>query len=1017
MPDWVQGWQPVQPLTDKSMDLLTRSLGNLSNAWQGLGNSGINYLQREIDRRDLIDAKNRASNTQAILNALNQADTLQDKEALQRAGYTDFGALRSLFNTGQAGFDERVINQNLSRWNTDISNRYTANQNLLQSTPEGEKARIDAQYAIATGNLEGMQQALKSPYLDPTTRQQVLSASVGREAQTYTRKVEEDLRKQKEEEAQREIQRDATNKKNLAFGEYLKGISADKEYISLMNQEIGGLFSYYSYGSPYDALKDFKSSDPEKVKKSNDFKQHFLQVLAKSPENSNEIINAFLNGYGESAEYYGVDKDDIEAEKQEFLKFLGIELPKTNTNTGSENQTTTTPKVSDTPERQAILNTINERKKHLEDVKQQKAKGFTKPTKYFKTEQERNKHYDDYAGKVEKEITDAENKLKEFDAKQNQTINNQTTTTELSKEDKEKIADIRKQILNLKDDNTLSTEGKNAKAYELNQQIEDIVAKTYPKKEEGVVNNATSNTNTNSGSKEELVSSSDLAVDVNSNNTLVGKNKEDKQLRQAEIAMNNAWRSYQKVKDFPDTDPRKQIAQNAYKDFREQYEILTKKADKGERDKINADIDADIKQSLSGSTLNEQQENTYTPKDAIDYNNHIDKVNSEENQKLSNDNIGKSYQYLLTDEKGFTSNKYVKTALANSPVVRKTLQDLSDNLPELPEKNNSSKRGVKWENDQNYKIPFNAVDVESKINKIEGEVKTISNDILNTLNRSYLYLEEPSNIGFNNLMKVRKQIKSDDKYGDLRTRIDTYVRWALDGVKGEDALKEGLQHDFLDDQWAVWFSEDRAIRESLINGKFIKMADNGKGDSEDLARFKLELLFSIKEIAFPEGYGNLSWKKKGEMEDQLTKVIPAIANFTEKDKKNIEDIIYNINNPKLVGAEVMSYITNNTISNNIEPSKHIPSLAQFATLRGTIKPSGSISKPEYERRLKKLSDEYARDRIKIQSTDPSFRNSFNYRGTYGLTQSVNYSEDTLNKIQERHKKYREDKKNLDALRY
>ena len=1003
MPDWVQGWQQVQPLTDKSIDLLTRSLGNLSNAWQGLGNSGINYLQREIDRRDLIDAKNRASNTQLILSKLNQADTLEDKERLLNAGYADFGAIRSMLNNGD--FDERVINQNLSRWNTDISNRYTANQNLLQSTPEGEKAKIDAQYAIATGNLEGMQQALKNPYLDPTVRQQLLSASVGIEAQKYTRGVEENLRRFKEEETQREIQRDATNKKNLAFGEYLKGISADKEYISLMQQEIGGLFSYYSYRSPNNILNDYKSSDQEKVKKANDFKQHFLQLLAKSPEKSNEIINAFLKGYGESAEYYGVDKEDIEAEKQEFLKFLGIELPKTNTNTGSENKTTTTttPTVSDTPEKQAILDTVNKKEKDIKDIIEQKAKGFTKPYANFKNEEERNKYYDNLLSKTEKELIDARNKLTEYDAKQNQTTNNQTTI-ELSKEDEEKIADIRKQILNLKDDNTLSTEGKNAKAYELNQQIEDIVAKTYPKKEEGVVNNATpttTNTSTNN------TATNNITVNSGSNENLVVKSSEPEKIDNSIPATNT---NTSNTNTATATTNNNNVSSGS-------NESLTTKADKGEQDKINAEIDADIKKSLSGSTLNEQQENIYTPKDAIDYNNHIDKVNSSENQKLSISNTGKSYQFLLTDEKGFTSNKDVKTALADSPVVRETLQNLSDSLPKLPEKNNSSKRGVKWENDQDYTTSFNAVDVKNKINKIEGEVKNISNAILNTLNRSYLYLEEPSNIGFNNLMRVRKQIKSDAKYEDLRTRIDTYVRWALGGVKGEDALKEGLQHDFLDDQWAVWFSEDRAIRESLINGKFIKMADNGKGDSEDLARFKLELLFSIKEIAFPEGYGSLSWKKKGEMEDQLTKVIPAIANFTEKDKKNIEDIIYNINNPKLVGAEVMKYITNNTISNNIEPSEHIPSLAQFATLRGTIKPSGSISKPEYDRRLDLLKEEHFNDIIRLQNEDPIFKNIPIVERPLERSQSRNFTEETLKKMRERNKKYKEDKKNLDALRY
>ena len=170
MPDWVQGWQQVQPLTDKSMDLLTRSLGNLSNAWQGLGNSGINYLQREIDRRDLIDAKNKASNTQLILSKLNQADTLEDKERLLNAGYADFGAIRSMLNNGD--FDERVVNDNLAKWDAGITQRFMANDMMKISTPEGQKAIEEWNRARISQNPELINKANSNPNLPLVYRMQ-----------------------------------------------------------------------------------------------------------------------------------------------------------------------------------------------------------------------------------------------------------------------------------------------------------------------------------------------------------------------------------------------------------------------------------------------------------------------------------------------------------------------------------------------------------------------------------------------------------------------------------------------------------------------------------------------------------------------------------------------------------------------------------------------------------------------------------------------------------------------------
>lgn len=265
MPSWYGNWQQVQPLTDKSMDLLTRSLGNLSNAWQGLGNSGINYLQREIDRRDLIDAKNRASNTQLILSKLNQADTLEDKERLLNAGYADFGAIRSMLNNGD--FDERVVNDNLAKWDAGITQRFMANDMMKISTPEGQKAYTDYINAVSRGNPDEINKASQNPNLSFAFRNQGMGLALQRNDVNYNKEQTEALRKEQIETAKqdREEQRRANETQfeaNIMAQDWVRN-SSDGLIMQNVNSVIKQATGLSSIG---DMLFHFTSSDGEKQK-------------------------------------------------------------------------------------------------------------------------------------------------------------------------------------------------------------------------------------------------------------------------------------------------------------------------------------------------------------------------------------------------------------------------------------------------------------------------------------------------------------------------------------------------------------------------------------------------------------------------------------------------------------------------------------------------------------------------------------------------------------------------------
>lgn len=154
-------WRDEQPLTDNAARLAISAMGNVANGFQALGANINTGLDREIARRDLIDAKNKAANTQFLINTLNQADNLEDKRALIQSGFGNIANLR-----GQLGeFDERAINSELARLDQGINNRFLSQDSLKLSTPEGRQALLDLNTAIAENNPKAIRSAMQNENL------------------------------------------------------------------------------------------------------------------------------------------------------------------------------------------------------------------------------------------------------------------------------------------------------------------------------------------------------------------------------------------------------------------------------------------------------------------------------------------------------------------------------------------------------------------------------------------------------------------------------------------------------------------------------------------------------------------------------------------------------------------------------------------------------------------------------------------------------------------------------------
>lgn len=154
-------WNQVRSQTDNAAGLVIHSLGNLSNGLQSLGANTNTGLDREIDRRDRIDQKNRTSNTQFLLNQMNNATTLEDKLRLKSQGFGDLHAMRGLVNNGE--IDEKGLNSAIAQWDQGIMSRYNTNDNLKITTPEGQEAFRQLQFNAATQNTDGVTNAINNP--------------------------------------------------------------------------------------------------------------------------------------------------------------------------------------------------------------------------------------------------------------------------------------------------------------------------------------------------------------------------------------------------------------------------------------------------------------------------------------------------------------------------------------------------------------------------------------------------------------------------------------------------------------------------------------------------------------------------------------------------------------------------------------------------------------------------------------------------------------------------------------
>ena len=112
-------WRDINPQTDNATSLAISSLGNISNGFQALGSNINTGLDKLTARYDTIEQKNKAANTQLLLNQLHQADSLADQQNLTRIGMKDLGTVRTMLNGGE--FDEKAYNAALAQWDDWLS--------------------------------------------------------------------------------------------------------------------------------------------------------------------------------------------------------------------------------------------------------------------------------------------------------------------------------------------------------------------------------------------------------------------------------------------------------------------------------------------------------------------------------------------------------------------------------------------------------------------------------------------------------------------------------------------------------------------------------------------------------------------------------------------------------------------------------------------------------------------------------------------------------------------------------
>lgn len=160
-------WRDINSQTDNAARLAVSSLGNIANGFQAFGSNINTGLDKLISRYDTIEQKNKAANTQLLLNQLHQADSLADQQNLARIGMRDLGTVRTMLNGG--AFDEKAYNAALAQWDEGVNNRFLSQDALKMSTQEGQAAYQQLVQGIANNKPKEIDKAIASGNLPMST--------------------------------------------------------------------------------------------------------------------------------------------------------------------------------------------------------------------------------------------------------------------------------------------------------------------------------------------------------------------------------------------------------------------------------------------------------------------------------------------------------------------------------------------------------------------------------------------------------------------------------------------------------------------------------------------------------------------------------------------------------------------------------------------------------------------------------------------------------------------------------
>lgn len=287
-------WKEMQNQTIPSAQMVIASLGNLSNAWQATGASTNALLDEWIKRQDRIDLKNKRSATQILLNQLHQADSLQDRDMMTRAGARDLAHVRNML--GGAEIDEKAYNEALADWDNGINNRFLAGDALKLSNQEAQNDLRNYYQAIANNDTNAIEALMKKGNL-PLTYYGPMAESVSQMRQTnlanqrYEDNLAYDRAVQKEafEFAQNTLENDSKLNLEKAFQNNLRHITGEYGKVA---QEINTTMISAGYASPEQLHADLKSGNALRVARANATLDAMTGIGAKVNLTREQLLNA-----------------------------------------------------------------------------------------------------------------------------------------------------------------------------------------------------------------------------------------------------------------------------------------------------------------------------------------------------------------------------------------------------------------------------------------------------------------------------------------------------------------------------------------------------------------------------------------------------------------------------------------------------------------------------------------------------------------------------------------------------